>query len=139
MSSNDHPTLSSPPTRLQVLNSASIEVKENLVGIRTKIYLNYVAARQYQMVVLILHALIHLLTDCTMKKDLAILQLVCVLMFKQLFKRELVTKLELPYCDDSFLKTSDHSYESYLKASSNSDHWTASNHSANELEGKKAD
>ena len=73
-----------------------------------------------------------------MKKDLAILQLVCVIMFKQLFKRELVNKLELSYCDDSYLKWCDNSYEKYLIMSSQCDHWT-SEQSIRESKGKKVD
>lgn len=60
-----------------------------------------------------------------MKKDLAIMQLIGTLIFKQLFKRELKSKLELPYCDDSYLKMNDN-------------HETI-NQSTNELEGKKVD
>ena len=112
--------------RLQVLNSASIEVRKDWVAMRTKIYLNYLKWKQWQFNLLVVHALIHLLTDCTMKKDLALLQVVCTIMFKRLYQRELKSKLELPYCDDSFLKTSDSLDRS-------------SDHSTNELKGKNAD
>ena len=86
------------------MNSASIEVKASLAGIRTKIYLNYLHLRQYQFILLFVHAMLHLCTDCTMKKELAFIQLCVVICFKQFYKKELKTKLELPYCDDSILK-----------------------------------
>ena len=60
--------------------------------------------RQYQYILLFVHAVLHLCTDCSMKKDIAFIQLCVVFAFKHLFKRELKSKLELPYCDDSILK-----------------------------------
>lgn len=113
--------------RLQVLNSASIEVREKWVEMRSKIYLNYIGARQYQFNLLVVHAMIHLFWDCPLKKDLALLQIVTTIFFKQMFKRELASKFELTYCDDSFLKLND-SHEQH-----------SSNHATNELKGKKAD
>lgn len=86
------------------MNSASIEVKENLAGIRTKVYLTYLKMRQHQYILLLVHAILHLFTDCTMKKELAFIQLCVVVCFRYLFAGELKTKLELPYCDDSYLK-----------------------------------
>lgn len=86
------------------MNSASIEVKEKMVKLRTKIYMIYLNGRQYAFTILLVHAILHLVRDCSMDKELAFLQLVILSFFKILFRKELKTKLELPYCDDSYLK-----------------------------------
>lgn len=59
--------------------------------------------------------MLHLLTSCTMKKELAFIELFVTITFSQFQKKEIRDKVELEYCNDSYLKENKESNENQLK------------------------